>query len=154
MAMDDFMVTGEISLDGFTTVKSQFFARQIEPAMTIWNSAIGFNAPCFQALQRCEFVEMLINGPGKQIAIRPISSKDPNAINWLKGQKPEKATTTRLECTALMHPLFEKWNYDSNKRYRTVGRLVLVNRNLILLFDFNEATPSVIAKGSRDGEGV
>lgn len=154
MAMDDFMVTGEISLDGFTTVKSQFFARQIEPAMTIWNSAIGFNAPCFQALQRCEFVEMLINGPGKQIAIRPISSKDPNAINWLKGQKPEKATTTRLECTALMHPLFEKWNYDSNKRYRTVGRLVLVNRNLILLFDFNEATASVIAKGPRDGEGV
>ena len=152
MAMEDYMVTGEISLDGFTTVKSLFFVRQLEPAMTIWNSAISFNSPCFQALQRCEYVEMLINGPKRQIAVRPISSKDPNAINWLKGQKPDKAKTTRLECTALMHSVFENWGFEGDKRYRAVGRLVLVNRNLLLLFDFNDASASLIAKGPRDGE--
>ena len=125
-----------ISLDGFQVVKSTYFGRQTDPAMTIWRSAIAFNTASHEALNNCETIELRVNEKAKSILIKPISSKDSEPIPWKKGK--EKSKTNRLECSKFAKHLFDTWNLAPEFHYRTTGKLVQCDRKIMLLFDFSK----------------
>ena len=132
MVQDDFII-GDVSMDGFQVVRGRYFSRQLEPAMTLWNTSISFNVPAYSALNNCESVQILVNPDLKQIIVKPAPSKDQDAINWIKD--PAKPKTTKLECSMFTRQLFETWGWDENLRYRINGKLVKFDRKLMLLFD-------------------
>ena len=134
MAQDDFVI-GDISMDGFQVIRGRYFSRQLEPALTLWNTAISFNIAAYTALNNCESIQLLINPDTKRILIKPSLSKDQDAINWIKD--PSSPTSTKLECSMFAKHLFETWGWDKTMRYRTNGKLVQFDRKLMLLFDFN-----------------
>ncbi len=134
MAQDDFVI-GDISMDGFQVVRGQYFSRQLEPAMTLWNTSISFNVPAYNALNNCESVQLLVNPDTKRILVKPAPSKGSDAINWIKD--PSDPKTTKLECSMFAKQLFETWGWDQTLRYRTNGKLVKFDRKLMLLFDFS-----------------
>lgn len=133
MAQDDFVV-GDISLEGYQVVRGQYFSRLIEPNMTIWNRSIQFNVPAYTALTNCESIQLLVHPTERKIVVKPVLSKDPEAINWIKD--PSKPKTTKLECSMFTKQLFDQWEWDTTCRYRTNGKLVKFDRKLMLLFDF------------------
>ena len=87
-----------ISLDGFQLVNCKYFSRSSEPIMTLFSSAVSFNAASKEALNCCESVEILINEKSKSIIVRPaVNSKHSEAIKW---KKPSgKAQYSRIECS-------------------------------------------------------
>lgn len=143
MAQDDFVI-GDISMDGFQVVRGQYFSRQLEPALTLWNRSISFNIPAYNALNNCESIQLLVNPGAKRILVKPAPSKDSDAINWIKNLSAPR--TSKLECSMFTKQLFKTWGWDEALRYRTNGKLVKFDRKLMLLFDFNRP---VIWKGMK-----
>ena len=126
----------EISLDGFQVVRGMYFSRMLEPSFTIWYSSVSFNLATFSALNNCESVSIMVNNNTRCVIIKPVPSKDRDAVSW---QKPsENQTYKKLECSKFTHQLFDLWEWDKELHYRTNGRLVTVDKKLILLFDFTK----------------
>ena len=124
----------EINLDGFQLVQGNYFGRQSSPAMSIWYSSISFNAACYQALNECNSVQVLVNGNSRCILIKPVSSSDKDALTW--AVPPEKHKYRKIECSKLTHQLFDLWKLNKELHYRTNGRLVVADKKVMLMFDF------------------
>ncbi len=125
-----------VSLDGFQIVQRKYFSRQIEPAMTIWDTAVAFNTASHDALNNCESIEIYVNEKEKCIAIMPVPSKDKDAVQWIRGGK--KTKYNRIECTMFARQLFKSWKLDPKYHYRTPGKLVQCDNKLMILFDFSQ----------------
>lgn len=74
----------EVELKGFQLVKSQYFARQVDPSMTLWETAVSFGTASFDALDKCEFINMYVDYDKRKILIKPTTSKAREAIKWIK----------------------------------------------------------------------
>lgn len=127
----------KISLDGFQVVKNSYFSRQNEPSMTLFKSAVSFSRSAYEALNRCDSIEILVNEKKRCIIIKPVSSKEGDAVRWVKGK--EKPSVTKIECSAFAKQLFSAWKLKDQYRYRTVGRIVQSDSKIMMLFDFNNA---------------
>lgn len=134
--MQDDFVMADVNMEGFQLIRGQYFSRQADPVMTLWKSAVGFNAPSYTALNNCEAVQFFVHPTERKIIIKPSPSKEPDSVNWTKDAL--QAKTNRLECTMFTRRLFRQWDLDENLRYRTNGKLVRSNRCVMLLFDFTE----------------
>ena len=133
MSGDDFIVS-DINLDGFQVVRGQYFSRGSEPCLTLWESAVSFNIPAFAALNNCEAVQLMVNLATRCILVKPVSSRETDAINWISD--PTNPKTRKMECTMFTRRLFNEWGWDREQRYRVNGKLVKYGKNLMLLFDF------------------
>lgn len=125
-----------VSLEGFQVVQRKYFSRQIEPAMTIWETAVAFNTASHDVLNNCETIEIYVNEKAKSIAIMPVPSKDKEAVQWTRGGK--KTKYNRIECTMFARQLFKSWKLDPQYHYRTPGKLVQCDKKLMILFDFSQ----------------
>ena len=129
----------EISMDGFKVVSSDFFctvSRVSAPTITIWDGSIGFSKQDLLLLNSCENVLMQINAENKKILVVPTSSKDKDAIKWVKKTNPLEAK--KFSCPKLTDNLYDAWNWDKDYIYRATGRLVTVQNKVMLYFDFSE----------------
>ena len=134
--MNEDFVIGDIALDGFQVVRSQYFSRQLEPAMTIWETSVSLNAHTYNAMNNCEAIQLLVNHKTHCILVKPVSSREQDAINWKRSTA--KPTYKKLECAAFARRLFETWGLDKNYRYRTTGKIVQCEKKIMLLFDFSD----------------
>ena len=103
MMQDDF-VMADVNMEGFQLIRGQYFSRQADPVMTLWKSAVGFNAPSYTALNNCEAVQFFVHPTERKIIIKPSPSKEPDSVNWTKDAL--QAKTNRLECTMFTRRLF------------------------------------------------
>ena len=127
----------EITLDGFQVVKNKYFARQSEPVMSLFPSAVAFNAAAHNALHGCEYVEIYLNDKKKCIIVCPASGSGGNeAVRWQCGK--EKVKYMRIECSMFTKPIFTAWKLDPKYHYKTTGRLVQCDKKVMLLFDFSD----------------
>ena len=134
---EDYSGIASISLDGFQLVGSQLFSKQIEPSMTIWASAIGFNMASFTAMNKCEHINIYVNPAERKILIRPSLSKNPEAVKWVKNI--EKPSAPHIECTKFTRPIYEEWGFPKENHYRAYGKLVQCDKKVMLMFDFAAA---------------
>jgi hypothetical protein len=107
------------------------------PTLTVWDGSIGFSKQDLLLLNSCENVIMQINAPEKKILIIPTTSKDKDAIKWIKKTNPLEAR--KFSCPKLTDKLYESWGWNKEMIYRTTGRLVTVANKVMLYFDFAEA---------------
>ena len=75
-------VRNRLDLTGYEVVRAQYFATLQNPAMTISNGRLRFNAACLKKFDDVEYVELLLNSVDRCIAIRPCEKSNPNAIRW------------------------------------------------------------------------
>ena len=135
MTTENFIIS-DISMEGFQVVRSQYFCRQIEPCMTIWDKRIAFNLPAYAALNNCEAVQFFVNKDDRKILVKPAPTKETDSVNWIRNPKAPKQT--RLECSLFTAQLFDAWEWDSDMRYRAYGKLVSFDRKVMLLFNFSQ----------------
>ena len=129
----------EISMDGFKVVSSDFFctvSRVSAPTITIWDGSIGFSKQDLILLNSCENVLLQINAADKKILVVPTTSKDKDAIRWVKKTNPLEAK--KFSCPKLTDTLYEAWEWDKDYVYRCTGRLVTVANKVMVFFDFAE----------------
>lgn len=133
------MESVEISMDGFKVVSIDYFcapARLPVPSFTIWYGSIGFSKQDLLLLNSCENVVLQINSKKHQILVVPSTSKDKNAVKWIKSIEPLESR--KLKCKKLTDSLYEEWGWDRDYNYRTSGKLVTSGNKVMLLFDFSD----------------
>lgn len=126
-----------ISLEGFQVVSSQMFAhlpRKSDPTCTLWYNSIAFNKQATVSLNECEHIRIEINTKAKKLLIIPVTTRDKDAIRWIKAVK--KPTPRKMDCKAFTSQLYEAWGWNTDFVYRTVGRLITVENKVMMLFDF------------------
>ena len=131
-------VLNEISMEGFQVVSSDYFrcvTRGSAPTMTVWDGSIGFSKQDLVLLNNCENVIVQINSMEKKVLIIPTTSKDKDAIRWIKRMNPLEAR--KFTCQKLTDNLYETWGWDKEMIYRVTGRLVTVANKVMLYFDFS-----------------
>ena len=69
--------------------------------------------------------------------ISAAASNSVNAINWKKSKNVSKYC--KLSCATFCKQLFEEWNLDTTARYKAMGRMVQVDKRVMMLFEFGNA---------------
>ena len=132
--MNDALIN-EIDLDGYQIVRSQYFQKQSEPVITLFQTALAFGQGTFQALNNCEAIQVLLNHRGRSIVIRPVSSNTPDAVMWKKGAEPKY---TKIESPQLTRNIYERWGLDKKCHYRAFGKTAQADKKILILFDFTD----------------
>lgn len=130
----------EIKTDGFQVVSADMFrplARVFTPALTIWPTSLSFSKAAVTALNNCERILIRINQDAKSILIAPVTEKDKDSIRWIKSV--EDPQSKKLDCVPFTSQLYKTWEWDYNNVYRASGKLVSVDKKVMLLFDFTSA---------------
>lgn len=130
----------EVSLDGFQIVSSDMFVhlpRKTEATCSIWPSKLSFSKLVLSGLNNCEYVRIEVNPKTKCLVVIPVTSSDKNSIRWIKGQK--EFMIRNMESKRFGELIYNAWGLDPDYNYRAVGRLVTVNKKVMMLFDFNDA---------------
>ena len=129
----------EISHDGFQVVSGEMFKhmqRLSLPSASLWYNSISFSKASVQALNSCERVRIEVNPSTKCLLIVPVTIKDKDNIHWVKNVKDPQAR--KIECKAFTSQLFDTWGWKDTHVYRTTGKVVSVDKKVMLLFDFSD----------------
>ncbi len=129
----------DISIEGFKFVSSDYFyapARMQAPTFTIWDGSIGFSKQDLILLNNCENILLQINSEERKALVIPTTSKDKDALKWMKRANPLEAR--KITCPRLTEHLYAAWGWDRDYVYRTIGKLVTSGNKVMLLFDFSE----------------
>ena len=140
----------EISLDGFQVVSGEMFTnytRTTNPTVTLWNSSLSFSKAALISLNGCERIRLEINPNTKCLLIVPVTTKDKDNVNWVKGIKEQ--VPGKMECKRFTAQLYKTWNLNPEFVYRTAGRVVTAKNKVMLLFDFNKAESWKLGTNSR-----
>ena len=140
----------EVSLDGFQIVSSDMFIqlpRKSDPTCSIWPTQLSFNRLAISSLNNCEYVRIEVNPKTKCLVVIPVNSSDKNGIRWINGKKELFARSMKSKRFGEL--IYDTWGLDPDYNYRAVGRLVTVNKKVMMLFDFNDAEPW---KTKKDGK--
>ena len=140
----------EVSLDGFQIVSSDMFVhlpRKTEATCSIWPSKVSFSKLVLSGLNNCEYVRIEVNPKTKCLVVIPVTSSDKNCIRWIKGQK--EFMIRNMESKRFGELIYNSWGLDPHYNYRAPGRLVTVNKKVMMLFDFNDAEIWKTHKGGK-----
>ena len=132
--------SGEISLDGYQVVNKELFQNNYgrhQITMTMWPNAICFSKSAIVAMNSCQHIRLHISKTDKTVLIGAATEKDPNSIKWVTGLK--EVNPRKLDCPKLAAPLYQKWNLDKVKVYKTIGEIVVVDKKVMLLFNYDDA---------------
>ena len=133
--MDSF---NEISMDGFKVVSGEYFttaSKQAAPALTIFDGRLCFTKRDVLILNTPEHVLVRVNSEQRKILIVPTKSTDKDAIKWIARMDPVEAR--KVSCGRLTDQLYDMWGWDKSCYYKAIGRLVISNDKVMLLFDFS-----------------
>lgn len=130
-------VMNRLDLTGYEVVRAQYFATLQNPALTISNGRLRFNAACLKKFDDVEYVELLLNSVDRCIAIRPCEKSNPNAIRWGRLKEGRWCAST-LGCRGLAKALFDIMEWDEDLKYRFCGQLVEQNNDKLMLFELDE----------------
>lgn len=130
-------VRNRLDLTGYEVVRAQYFATLQNPAMTISNGRLRFNAACLKKFDDVEYVELLLNSIDRCIAIRPCEKSNPNAIRWGRLKEGRWCAST-LGCRGLAKALFDIMEWDEDLKYRFRGQLVEQGSDKLMLFELDE----------------
>lgn len=140
----------EVSLDGFQIVSSDMFIhlpRKGEPTCSIWPTKLSFNKMVLSSLNNCEYVRIEVNPKTKRLVVIPVTSSDKNCIRWIMGGK--ELFMRKMESKRFGKMIYNTWDLDPDYNYRAIGRLVTVNKKVMMMFDFNDAE---VWKTNKDGK--
>ena len=141
----------EISHDGFQIVSGDMFRHMQRislPSATLWHNSISFNKASIHALNNCERIRIEVNSKTKCILIVPVTMKDKNNVQWLKNSKDPQAR--KIECIAFTSQLYATWEWNKDFVYRTPGRVVTIDKKVMLLYDFNNPEKWLYTEKAKD----
>ena len=58
-------------------------------------------------------------------------------MKWMKGDKAAKYC--KISCSTFTRQLYDEWGWDKEARYKAYGRIVQVDKKIMILFEFDTA---------------
>lgn len=138
------------NLEGYQVVRSQFLSIGTErPCLSIGSNRISFNTQCAFRFIDVPYIQLLLHPSERTIAIRPCAENSAHSIRWRpEPGRPVKQKT--LSCPFFGNALFQIMEWDPDYRYHIRGTWIKKGTEQIIVFDLNNAIPTVTcSKGRR-----
>lgn len=137
-------------LDRFQVVRREFFSHTSEPSITFNNYKIGLNSACIKRLPQIDYIQFLVNRETKKLAIRPCLESDLHSFQWCTtsgGKRKPRQVTGKI----FFMKLFDMMDWNTNYRYKILGKLIRANGEYLFVFDLNstEVYQRIIKDGGK-----
>lgn len=130
---------GDFDYRGFEVARSQFFNTTAKISVTFSPDKMKFSAACIEKLGKSEYIEMLLHPLNKLLVVRPVKSKDKNAIKWARLNDKAEMQTRSFSGAAYIHTIYEMFGWDIRYKYRLTGTRCQKSDEAVLIFDISEA---------------
>ncbi len=134
-----FQETNEINLEGFQVVSRDMFVPAAnkfnEPHVTLWYDSMTFNKAAVSAMNFCERILIQVNPQSHILLISPVSYNDKDSICWIS--KNHKDQAKKFFCSAFTTKLYELFSWNKGFVYKALGRTVISNGKVMLMFDLS-----------------
>lgn len=127
-----------VDLAGYQVTKAELFAHSREPAITIWQNRLKFSMACLRRFPDTKYIQILINPEEKRMIIRPCTQDTPDCLRWAKGGGEKEVTTRELMCKFFAAKLFDLMGWDSQYRYKILGKPATCDGEFLFLFKLND----------------
>lgn len=122
------------STDGYLVVRKELFPNRFDPAVTIRNGSISFNAACIRGLEDTVFVKLMINPKLGRLTAQRCDEHDVNAVRWCI-PKPDRRKSRKMSCRPFTDLLYKTMGWDCNCRYRVLGYRICFEGEYLFVFD-------------------
>lgn len=143
----EIMEDNSFSYEGFQIVRGEFFAHVFEPTFTFCNNKIAVNTACIKKLPDVEYIQILVNSERKILIVRPCSEEEKDSFRWCS---LGKRTPKQITCRIFFAKVISLMEWDSNYRYRLLGKLIRSNGELLFVFDLT--TPEIYTRILKNGQ--
>lgn len=149
--IDDFEIDDSFNYEGFQVVRGEFFAHIFEPSLTFNNGKLSVNMACINKLPSVDYVLPLVNSKEKRIAIKPSAEDVKDSFMWCTyARKDNKRRPKSVTCKVFFHKIIELMDWNSDHRYKILGKMIKSNGDYLFIFDLNNA--EVYQRIFKDGE--
>lgn len=134
------------SYEGFQIVRGEFFAHTYEPSFSFNNYKISVNTACIKKLANVDYVQILVNQEKKKLVVRPCSEDVKDSFRWCSAGK--RRTPKAITCKIFFAKIFTMMNWNTNYRYKLLGKLIHSGNELLFVFDLN--TPEIYIRTKKE----
>ena len=122
------------SYDGYMVVRKELFAHLRDPALTIRERNISFNAACINGLEDVVYIKLMINEVLKRIVISACKENDKDAVRWCIA-KQDKRKSRKMTCPVLSAKIYALMGWEKGYRYKMLGYKIQVGEEKLYIFD-------------------
>lgn len=127
-----------LDLGGYQVTKAELFSHIREPAITIWDTRIKFNMACLRRFPGVTHIQILIHPEQKRLIIRPCQPDAPDSLRWAKGGGEKELSNRDLLCKIFAAKVFDLMGWDTNYRYKMLGKPATYNGEMLFLFKLTD----------------
>lgn len=127
-----------VNLAGFQVTRAELFAHSREPAITLWHERIKFNMACLRRFPGVTHIQILIHPEQKRLIIRPCLPDAPDSLRWARGGGEKEVANRDLLCKVFAGKVFDLMNWNSNYRYKILGKPAVCDGEVLFLFRLSD----------------
>ena len=117
-------------------VRKELFPSPRDPALTIRDGNISFNAACIKSLEDVVYINLYIDEELGLFSISGCDENDKQALRWCVA-KDGKRNSRRMRCPEFTDYLYNLMGWDKKCRYKVLGYLIPFEGSLFFVFDLN-----------------
>lgn len=123
-------------------IRKELFPSPRDPAVTIRDGNISFNAACIKSLEGVVYVNLYLDEELGLFSVSGCDENDKQALCWCVAKGGEKRTSRRMRCPDFTDFLYDLMGWDKKCRYKkcrykALGYLIPYNGRTYYVFDLN-----------------
>ncbi len=131
-------VQEDFSFEGYEVVHGAFFSHLFEPSVKLVKATVSVNSACLRKLPDTEYVQFLVNRNEKKMVVKPCREDEKDSFRWSSVGKDGKARPRVISCEPFFKKIVKLMDWDAEKRYRIMGKLIRTKTVSIFVFDLKE----------------
>ncbi len=142
----DYIEDDSFTFEGFQVVRGEFFSHVFEPSFTFNNYKVQVNTACIKRLPEFDYVQILVNPDTKKLAVRPCQEDEKDSFRWCSATT--KRSPKQITCRMFFAKVISLMNWNTNYRYKLLGKLIKSGNELLFVFDLN--SPEIYQRSVKD----
>ena len=126
----------EYAPDEYRIIRKELFAHLRDPAITIRDGSISFNASCIKGLEGVIYIKLSISESRGRLTAECCDANDKNALRWCIA-KDGSRKSRKMNCQPFTDLIFKTMGWDKNYRYKMLGYLITYEGKQLYVFDLN-----------------
>ena len=140
---------GMFNPDRMKVIRKELFPSPRDPAVTIRDGNISFNAACLRELDGVVWVRLQFDEEVGLFSVTGCDQNDKHALRWCVA-KQDKRKSRRMRCPDFTDSIYEHFGWDKKCRYKMLGYLIPYDGKLYFVFDLN--VPQIFNEKPKKGE--
>ena len=120
--------------DSYRVIRKELFAHLRDPAITIRDGSITFNAACITGLEGVIYIKLQISESLGKLTAESCDENDRNALRWCIAKDGKRKSRT-MTCQAFTDLIYKTMGWCKDVRYKMLGYLINYQGRQLYIFD-------------------